>query len=154
MDEDGMLMYSDYIGRIIHMLQLYIDESLLPYEITHQQARIVSYLDEIETSGKKIHQKQLDSKMGLTSSSITSLLQSLEKKEFIRREADEIDARKKFIYLTDKGRTLNKEFIVVFNKAEELLMEVIQPEERKFLFNILKRITLHLENEEKGRMKR
>ncbi|MFV0392973.1 MAG: MarR family winged helix-turn-helix transcriptional regulator [Coprobacillaceae bacterium] len=145
MSTNEEILYSDYIGKIIHHLYLSLDEKLLPYNITHQQARIVCYVYEGTKRKQLIHQKQLEKLIGLKGASVTSLLQGLEKKDFIYRVSDGKDARKKDIHLSEKGKKLNKKFISIFKEAETTLLDVISTDEKTIFLETLKKINQNLD---------
>lgn len=152
--EREISIHSDYIYRILHQLYLNLDEMLIPYDITHQQARIILHIYQKEKYGKESCQKDLERLMGLRGSSITSLLQGLEKRGFIERKKIEGDARKKEIFLSEKGKKLIDVFHRIFSEGESNLLEVMSEEEQIVFLDVLKRIVMNLESKQKVKVKR
>jgi len=131
-------VFQFYIRSIDHNIKRILDERLIPYDITNQQARIVGYISDNEVNGNSINQKDVEKAMGLKGSSITSLMQGLERKGFILRSSDVFDARSKNLSLTLKGEELIKEFKEVFDETEEKITGNMTEEEKKKFMQFLK----------------
>jgi len=72
-------------------------------------------------------------KVLLTSGSITTAVQRLEKKGLVRRERSEGDARVVLVYLTDEGRSLiEKAFRAHADSLDELFAEFTDQERAQF----------------------
>lgn len=79
----------------------HIDQRLAQVGFTDVSWSPLLHLDEF---GDGISQKALASSVGIEGSSLVRLLDSLEKKGYITRQADQHDRRTKRIYLTSEGR--------------------------------------------------
>jgi MarR family 2-MHQ and catechol resistance regulon transcriptional repressor len=82
----------------------------------------------------------------LTSGSITTAIDRLEKKRFVRRQACPKDRRVTFVTLTATGRTLIRR---VFNAHASMLETVFEPlstAERSALAALLKKLGKHSES--------
>ena len=72
-------------------------------------------------------------KVLLTSGSITTAVQRLEKKGLVRRERSQGDARVVLVHLSDEGRQLiEKAFVAHTAKLDELFMEFTDDERAQF----------------------
>ena len=126
-------------------IKAFQDSNLLPYGLTNQQGRLVGFLLEREESGILLCQRDVEAELGLTGPSITSLLQGLERKEFIVRRTKATDARSKELFVTEKGRALVEEFKKVFLDTEELVTRGFSPEERSVFVALLRRVAHNVE---------
>jgi MarR family transcriptional regulator, repressor for mepA len=123
----------------------FVNSHLVPYEMTGPQGRLLGYLYEQEVAGISVRQVDLEEKLGLTGSSITSLLQGLEAKGFILRRMSAADNRAKELFVTEKGHGLIAEFEHVFHSAEERLLSGFSPEERGFFIALLRKALRNIE---------
>lgn len=122
--------YEFYLRSIVHAMKQMLDNKLLPYDITNQQARLLGYLDNQLKKGKEIVQKDLERDMKLRGPSITSLLQGLERKGLILRSTGNEDGRTKQVGITEKGRAVIEEVESSFRELEQLLVEGMSEEEK------------------------
>lgn len=111
------------------------------------QGWIISF---IHDEGKKrdIYQRDIEQEFNIRRSSVTGLLQTLEKNGMIRREAVESDARLKKITLTPKAvesRLMIDRKIKAFDKKLEA---GITPEEKKIFLHVAAKMRDNLEGKE------
>ena len=100
------------------------------------QACLIRYVHERDI----VYQKDLEKDFKVRKSSITSMLNTMEKSGVIKRESEESDLRKKRIVLTDKGISIHNE---IGKKLKELLDETfsdLTEEDRQNLENIFIKI--------------
>src|SRR5690349_8193140 len=74
-----------YLIQISQRTKHLMDQRLLPYDITPQQARIIGFVCFKQREGTIVNQKDIEEAFELKGSSITSLLQGLQRKNFITR---------------------------------------------------------------------
>lgn len=127
-----------YLRSIVHAMKQMLDNKLLPYDITNQQARLLGDLDNQLKRDEEIVQKDLERTMKLRGSSITSLLQGLERKGFISRSTGNGDGRTKKVSITEKGRTVIDEVESSFQELEQLLVEGMLEEEKVTFLHLLR----------------
>lgn len=82
-----------------------------------QQGQIMGYIFEHQNKG--VIQKDLADYFNRTGPTITSMLQGLEKKGYIKRVIPEDNERQKKIYLLQKGLDLVAEFNRIFLEVEQ-----------------------------------
>lgn len=82
-------------------------------------------------------------KVLLTSGSITSAVQRLEKQGWLTRVKSETDARVVMVHLTDRGRRLIEEAFAAHARDLEGLFEGLDADERIQFMKILKKIRQH-----------
>ncbi|WP_404328445.1 MarR family winged helix-turn-helix transcriptional regulator [Mesobacillus maritimus] len=75
---------------------------------------------------------------------VTNMVKSLEQNGFIYRQRDKQDARVMRIYLTDKGKELEKPVEFIWKQQREKLLHSILPEERLLLRDLMKRMERNL----------
>jgi MarR family transcriptional regulator, repressor for mepA len=130
-------VFQFYFRNIGHHIMQAQDKYLLPYDITNQQARLVGYIGANQENGNVICQKDIEMVMGLKGSSITSLLQGLERKGFILRSISVSDGRSKELSLTPKGQGLINEFNEIFHETEERIVQGMTEEQKKIFLQLL-----------------
>lgn len=131
-------IYEFYLRNIVHAIKQLQDSKLTPYNITNQQARLLGDIHEQLKEEKQFCQKDLERIMNLRGSSITSLLQGLEKKGFIVRSSGDEDGRTKRLQITEKGTKLINEMAEVFQSAESLLLQGMTDDEKEIYKKLLK----------------
>lgn len=127
-----------YLRSIVHAMKQMLDNKLLPYDITNQQARLLGDLDNQLKRNEEIVQKDLARTMKLRGSSITSLLQGLERKGFISRSTGNEDGRTKQLNITEKGRAVIEEVESSFQELEQLLVEGMSEDEKATFLHLLR----------------
>lgn len=85
-------------------------------------------------------QQQLAENTGKDKTSITRLIDGLEKRNLVVRVPDTIDRRCKRIYLTNKGKALQKELILLAQKNLSEAQKSIKPEHLKICKNVLRKV--------------
>lgn len=127
-------------GRLIeNRLKLNFDKEGI--DITPQQWSALTYL----WNEDGISQQKLADAFSKDKTSMTRLLNNMEKNDLIERRKDEVDKRNKKIFLTYKSRLLKKASIKI---AEKTLMETligIDHNDLKLSKKVLKKINHNLE---------
>jgi MarR family transcriptional regulator, organic hydroperoxide resistance regulator len=91
-----------------------------------------------------ITQMQLCEHLKCEPPTVTNMVKSLEQNGFIYRNRDEQDARVMRIFLTDKGKELEKPVDFKWKQQQEKLLHSILPEERLILRELMKRMERNL----------
>jgi MarR family transcriptional regulator, organic hydroperoxide resistance regulator len=94
--------------------------------------------------GDGITQMQLCEHLKCEPPTVTNMVKSMEQNGFIYRERDERDARVMRIFLTDKGKELEKPVKLIWKQQQEKLLNSILPEERLILRELMKRMERNL----------
>lgn len=129
--------YGKYIHLITKKTKYLADENLLKHNITLEQVHIMRFLS--ENDGKVIYQKDIEKYFDIKRSSVTNILQIMEKKEMIIRKEDEKDARMKMVFFTDKGKKLSMELRNFIKHLEEVIVDGISEEDKaKYLLLLMK----------------
>lgn len=110
-----------------------IEQQMADLSLSSIQSRMIGYLYFCSKQGKKVLQRELEAEFKIRKSSVTSVLQTLEKKGLIQRINVEGDARQKQLLLTEKAVALHE----IVNHRLEVLEEEVNAsmtlEEREIL---------------------
>ncbi|MFC4102704.1 MarR family winged helix-turn-helix transcriptional regulator [Paenibacillus xanthanilyticus] len=94
--------------------------------------------------GDGVTQMQLCEHLKCEPPTVTNMVKSLEHNGFIYRKRDELDARVMRIFLTDKGKELEKPVESKWKQQQEKLLQSISPEDRLLLRRLLKQMENNL----------
>ena len=89
--------------------------------------------------------KTVSEKCGLAITSLTTMLERMEKNGLIQRRQDSADKRKTLLFLTDKARNLEQDYIAVSEEMGDIYYQGFTEEEVKAAEGYLDRIRLNLE---------
>ncbi len=89
--------------------------------------------------------KTISEKCGLAITSLTTMLERMERSGLILRRQDPVDKRKTLLFLTDKARDLEKDYIAVSEEMGDIYYQGFTKEEVKAAEGYLDRIRLNLE---------
>lgn len=127
-------------GRLIeNKLKINFDKKNL--EITPQQWSVLTFLWNMDG----IFQQKIADSFSKDKTSMTRLLNNMEKNGLITRKSDSRDKRNKRIYLTEKSRLLKEESIKIAEKTLIDALEGIDHEQLKISKSVLKKINQNLE---------
>lgn len=107
------------------------------------QIDIMEYL--AETEGK-IYQKDIEKEFQLRKSTISGILDTMQKNGIIDRIEDKEDFRSKQIELTEKGKKNYYEVIKEILKMEELIAKNISKQDVETFFRVTEKIKENLKN--------
>lgn len=113
-------------------------------EVTIMHGWIMGYL--ACNQDKDIYQKTIEQTFGIGRSSVTSLVQLMEKKGFINREAVEGDARLKRIRLTEEGLHTAARVKNTLDDMEKLTLSGIDDQDLETFFKVAEKIQKNLDN--------
>ena len=89
--------------------------------------------------------KTVSEKCGLAITSLTTMLERMERSGLILRKQDSVDKRKTLLFLTDKARALEKDYIAVSEEMGDIYYQGFTEEEVRAAEEYLDRIRLNLE---------
>lgn len=136
-------------GYIIHLINHAFlqkkNELLSKYNITSSQNKVLICL--WENDGQ--HQSDIQKDMDIKGSSMTKLIEQLEKKNLVERRGCDKDSRAKRVYLTDVGKNIRHQSIEIVMELEAVLVKGFEEKEKKDLLSYLDRM---LDNITEGRL--
>lgn len=110
------------------------------------QGKLLNYVL-VESVHHPVYQRDLENEFGLRPSTITEMLNALEKKELISRIADEQDGRYKKIVFTKKALVMKDLIRQEVEGTESLLLQGISPEEEREFMRIAKKMLGNLDRD-------
>lgn len=116
-------------------------KALKPYNVTHEQWPLLKWL----WVKDGISQKELSETSFKDQSTITRILDKLERRGLIRRQADSTDRRVSLIYLTTEGLKIRESLTLLAQQALEQALQGLSEQEKVQLKNLLNRISDNLE---------
>lgn len=138
MDEDihiGKQMFN-----FCNKLKRKIGNEASKYGVTSVQARILGFLYH-KSNKKDIFQKDIEEELDIRRSSVTSVLQLMEKNGYIERVSVCEDARLKKITLTDNGLEIQKNVHNHILGIEKMLRDELSDAEMNMLMNLINRLS-------------
>lgn len=107
-------------------------------EMTIMHGHILGYL--YHSQERAVYQRDIANHFEIGKSSVTNILQLMEKKGYLTCTTDRNDARLKRIELTDKGRETHLQTIKVIDKLHEDMEEGITEEEQEVFFRVIEKM--------------
>ena len=89
--------------------------------------------------------KTVSEKCGLAITSLTTMLERMENSGLIQRRQDSVDKRKTLLFLTDKARGLEQDYIALSEEMGDIYYQGFTEQEVKAAEGFLDRIRLNLE---------
>lgn len=135
------------ISRIHHIISRKMDATVISSiddNLTVSQAYVIDFIY-MEGKEKDIFQKDLEKEFDLKRSSVSLLLNNMEKSDLIQRVPVAKDGRLKKIILTEKAIILNQNISMAINSVENKLSENITLEEINVFYRVLDKIRNNLE---------
>ena len=135
------------ISKIHHIISRKMDASVISSiddNLTVSQAYVIDFIFN-QCNKKEIFQKNLEKAFDLKRSSISLMLNNMEKSDLIERVPVTEDARLKKIILTQKSIKLYEKISTAIDSIEDKLSENITPEEIKVFQSVLEKIRNSLE---------
>lgn len=118
-------------------------------EVTLMHGWIMRYL--YENREKEIFQKDIERYFSIGRSTVTNTIQLMEKRELVRRESVERDARLKKVLLTEKGIQSHEAIESLITELNHGLLDGIEDKEVEIFLKVLHKLR---ENTEKQKLKK
>lgn len=116
-------------------------KALKPYNVTQEQWPLLIQL----WVQDGISQKELSEKSFKDQPTTTRILDKLERRRLIRRQANSVDRRVSLIYLTSEGHEIRGQLIPLARQALEHSLHGLSEQEQAQLKNLLTRICDNLD---------
>lgn len=141
---DGKPSLDFYIRNLSTVVRNINDQKLVVFGITNQQARLLGAIRRSLFDGVNISRKYLEDIMGLRGPSVTSLLNGLEKNQFIVRHTAKGDGRAMQIRVTEKGDKIIDEINQVFAETEQQMLAGMTEEEKEAFTALLHKALVNI----------
>ena len=129
---------NNQIKRIINTLPV-----LQSNDIKGIYGHVIGFLS--ENSHRDIYQKDIEEHLSIRRSSVTNLLNQMEKMGLIERRSVDGDGRLKKVVLTQKSIDIHESICVEFKKIEVKLRDGMSEEELDTLFCLLDKVKKNVE---------
>lgn len=137
---------TNLIGNLIHTVDKNAiqkhNDALKEYDVTFTQAVVMEYIYTHEEGS--VNQKTIETALGLTNPSVTSLIKTMMSKNLIYRIKDEKDGRYFKLYLTPKGNELCVPCVKTIVEVDNSYTKNFTEEERDQLFKLLNKVLENL----------
>lgn len=134
------------IRRLDHVLRKNLEASVKAEgidEITLMHGWIIRYL--YENRNKDVFQKDIEKNFSICRSSVTGIIQIMEKKGYISREFVAHDARLKKVMLTEKGIRSHQKIEELISWQNEQLTQGIDEEELQIFLKVAEQLRINAE---------
>lgn len=132
---------------LAHSFRRLGDENLSRHGISLSQLKVLSHAARCPEEG--VLQRDLEQVLGVRRSSVTSLLQNMEKSGLIRRCGTACDARQKHIFLTPAGMQCDRDLYRYIETLEETMLAGFDDAEKEHLRAYFTRMAQNLEQAER-----
>lgn len=120
-----------------------LNKELAEYEITYTQATVIGYLK--RGANREICQKDIETSLGLTHPTVSSILSRMEEKGMIETKCMKSDKRYKTIYLTPKALEIADDIHNIIEGIKKELFNKVQASEQQSLEVIMLKLISNLE---------
>jgi DNA-binding MarR family transcriptional regulator len=87
--------------------------------------------------GQPVYQRDIERDFAITRSTVTNILQLMERKGYIRRESVPEDARLKRLELTDAGAEAHEKMLLALFQTDEFISGLLTEQENAELLRLL-----------------
>lgn len=145
-------VFGEDVGKSImdtaHKIRTSLDNIFVEAGLTGLQARILGFIQFSCKHGRDVYQKDIEAEFKIRRSSVSSVLDTMEKNGFICRMSVENDARLKKIVLTEKAEQISDKHRETVIRFENSLLENMTAEEISVLKNLLHKVVENIDNPE------
>ena len=111
-------------------------------QATPMHGWIMEYL--YRHSETPVFQRDIEREFSITRSTVTNILQLMERKGYIARQSVAQDARLKQLVLTEKGRQFHENTMLALHQTDEYVASLLTEEENTELLRLLNKLYLGL----------
>ncbi len=123
------------------LLQKCIASLIQPFDLSPATGLVLSILADSETP---LSPNNIAQRLIISRASVTSLLDSLEKRGFVKRQPHLSDRRMLSVVLTDSGRQVANQFRPIVHKQQKVWLEALNEKEQEQLTQMLHRLQASL----------
>ncbi len=108
--------------------------------ITPVQLHVLIMLHIAELRNNSVCQRDIENELSMRPSSVSCMLSNLEKSGFLVRNYAADNARTKIVTLTEVGRNICLDNMLMMKKCDDIIQSAITEEEQNALYNLLEKI--------------
>lgn len=135
-----------YILDTAHLVKYELNTTFYRDNISGLQMRIMGFIHEKNSQGEDVHQRDLETEFKMRRSSVTSVINTMEKKGLVRRLPVPFDARLKKIDLTEKAKNIVEMHYEKIMQFENKILSNFSREEIENLKNLLEKVVENLDS--------
>ncbi len=129
-----------------HQIKVVLDSAFDRAELNGLQARILGFIKKNDNMNRDVYQKDIEAEFKIRRSSVTSVLNTMEKNGYVIRQSVISDARLKKLVLTDKAKQVGRAHHRSIVNFEKNLIDNMSHEEIRTLKSLLGKVLDNLEN--------
>lgn len=133
------------IRTLSHLVKRVVDQNAFPGEVTHPtgvQGWIIGYL--YENQDKEVFQRDIQEQFSIRRSTVTGILQLMEKNGLITRSSVDRDARLKRLELTPRAKELHERIERSVRQVEDRIAHSLTAEEKQEFIRLCEKIRENL----------
>lgn len=124
-----------------HMMKVRLDSSFDEVNLNGLQARILGFVEINDRQGKDVYQKDVEAEFKIRRSSVSSVLDTMEKNGYIMRQSVASDARLKKLVLTEKAKKVGQHYRDCIERFENAAVANLTEEEINTLKTLLSKVS-------------
>lgn len=128
------------VNSLSNKIKRRIDKVASEYGVTAGQAKIIGFIYFSSMKGKDIYQKDIEEEFDIRRSSVTSVLNIMEKNDLIKRVSVKEDGRLKKIVLTERAKELYSSIHFEIEQIENIVTKELSTEEIVIFGKMLERL--------------
>jgi DNA-binding MarR family transcriptional regulator len=117
----------------------YLNNTCIKHGLTAKQFLLLRFFY-LNQDDKELFQAKIQKDFHVRRSTVTSILQTLEKKGFIIRKTDEGDQRKKVVIMTEQAKDIIKRIDLETQKNDNILLSALTKDEYNTLVGLLNKL--------------
>lgn len=139
----------EHIGFVVkslsHQIRRAMDQKTQECGLTSMQVWLIGYLYDCEQQGREAFQRDLERDFGIRRSTVTGVLQLMERDGLILRQSVAEDARLKKLVLTEKAREKHRQIGNMVEEMEKQMRRGLSEDEVRMFFALIRRIEKNIE---------
>jgi len=134
-------------ANLVHTASTLLDElNRHRASVTDLSPTAAQALAVLDGAGEALPSSVIASRLLVTTASMTSLLDTLERRGFVERRSHPGDRRKILVELTPSGSAVVEKMLPVIHGAQRRAMEGLDQDQRETLVDLLALVQMHLED--------
>ena len=134
-----------WIGVLFHKLRKRVNADMQRLGLTGIQTRVIHYIL-IKSAEEPVYQRDVESAFGVSRSTVTGMLQQMEKDGLIQRVSVASDARLKSLVPTEKAIHLDAQVEERLRRAEQCLTQGLSEEQLSAFKEAAAQMSANLDN--------
>lgn len=125
-----------------------LEKEMADLGLSSIQSRMLGYIYFQNKQNRQVFQRELEEVFKIRKSSVSSVLQTLEKKGYLSREIVKGDARQKMLVITEHGIEMQTTVMRRLDSLETMVRDALSPEDLQAFFACIEKIETRLKEAE------